>query len=61
MLELRVERVANGWVVMGWSSVYGRKDGFCPTGTYVATSPEMLADLMRQWARDQVNQPSEAA
>lgn len=46
---LMIQRVMNGWVVTV-SSVYNRREGFMDSGTFVATTPDALATLLREWA-----------
>jgi hypothetical protein len=52
---LSIQRVENGWVVTA-STVYQRREGFLPDGTFVADTPQMLANLMLDWADAQLRE-----
>jgi hypothetical protein len=52
---LRVERMANGWIVIGGSG-YERAT-MVPTG-HVARTPKELADLILGWAQAQADLPT---
>lgn len=50
---LQVERVANGWVIRGYSYNHFREGGYLPEGTHVARTPGELGDMIAQWAKEQ--------
>lgn len=53
IVTLRIERVANGWMVHGWTSEFQSRDGYVPRGTFVAATPDKLSSLIHEWASKQ--------
>lgn len=53
--SLRVERMENGWIVLGGSDY--QRSSTIPSSGHVARTPKELADLFMVWAQAQDDLP----
>jgi hypothetical protein len=50
---IQIQRVQNGWIVRGWSMGFQSRDGYDCSRTMVASTPDQLAEMIRDWAAKQ--------